>query len=137
MSRSVAAVIEPVGTLFVNAIRMTVIPLVVSSLIVGIATSGSGASVAKIGGRGVVVLLVLLAASGVVGALIAPPVLSRVNVDPAAVASLRASAGSSIDAVSGNAIQTPVQWLVSLVPSNPFTATAAGAVRPPIRFASA
>jgi Na+/H+-dicarboxylate symporter len=135
MSRSVAAVVEPVGTLFVNAIRMTVIPLVVSSLIVGIATSGSGASVAKIGGRGVIVFLVLLAASGAVGALIAPPVLSHVNVDPAAVATLRASAGSGIDAASGDAIQTPVQWLVSLVPSNPFKAAADGAMLPLIMFA--
>ncbi|HEY7393440.1 MAG TPA: dicarboxylate/amino acid:cation symporter [Gemmatimonadaceae bacterium] len=135
MSRSVAAVVEPVGTLFVNAIRMTVIPLVVSSLIVGIATSGSGASVAKIGGRGVIVFLILLAASGAVGALIAPPVLSHVNVDPAAVATLRASAGSSIDAASGDAIQTPVQWLVSLVPSNPFKAAADGAMLPLIMFA--
>src|SRR5262245_51854095 len=105
MSRSVAAVVEPVGTLFVNAIRMTVIPLVVSSLIVGIATSGSGASVAKIGGRGVIVFLILLAASGAIGALLAPPVLSRVNVDPAAIESLRASAGSSLGAASENAIQ--------------------------------
>jgi len=135
MSRSVAAVVEPVGTLFVNAIRMTVLPLVVSSLIVGIATSGSGASVAKIGGRGVIVFLILLAASGAIGALIAPPVLSRVNVDPAAIESLRASAGSSIDAASGNAIQTPVQWLVSLVPSNPFKAAADGAMLPLIMFA--
>jgi Na+/H+-dicarboxylate symporter len=135
MSRSVAAVVEPVGTLFVNAIRMTVIPLVVSSLIVGLATSGSGASVAKIGGRGVIVFLVLLAASGAVGALIAPPVLSRVTVDPAAIETLRASAGSSINAASGDAIQTPVQWLVSLVPSNPFKAAADGAMLPLIMFA--
>jgi Na+/H+-dicarboxylate symporter len=133
LSRTVAAVIEPVGTLFVNAIRMTVIPLVVSSLIVGIATSGSGAAVAKIGGRGVIVFLVLLAASGVVGALIAPPVLSRVNVDPAAVASLRASTPDA--PLSGNAVQTPLQWLVSLIPSNPFKAAADGAMLPLIMFA--
>lgn len=90
ISRVAADVVEPVGTLFVNAIRMTVIPLVVSSLIVGIATSGSGAAVAKIGGRGIVVFVSLLVASGVVGALVAPPILGRINVDAAAVASLRA-----------------------------------------------
>jgi Na+/H+-dicarboxylate symporter len=134
LSRTVAAVIEPIGTLFVNAIRMTVIPLVVSSLIVGIATSGSGAAVAKIGGRGLIVFLILLAASGVVGALIAPPVLSRVNVDPAAVASLRASAGPDA-ALSSSAVQTPLQWFVSLIPSNPFKAAADGAMLPMIMFA--
>src|SRR5262245_18303864 len=34
-----AAAIEPIGTLFINAIRMTVIPLVVGSLIVGVASA--------------------------------------------------------------------------------------------------
>jgi proton glutamate symport protein len=127
-------VVEPVGTLFVNGIRMTVIPLVVSSLIVGIATSGSGAAVAKIGGRGIVVFLILLGASGVVGALVAPPVLSHVNVDPAAVASLRASAAPDA-ALSSGAVQTPLQWFVSLIPSNPFKAGADGAMLPLIMFA--
>ena len=47
VARTAAAIVEPVGTLFVNAIRMTVVPLVVSSLIVGIATSRSGAVVAR------------------------------------------------------------------------------------------
>ncbi|HEY9226026.1 MAG TPA: cation:dicarboxylase symporter family transporter, partial [Gemmatimonadaceae bacterium] len=60
VSRVAADAIEPIGTLFVNAIRMTVIPLVVSSLIVGIATSGSGSAIARVGGRGIVVFLALL-----------------------------------------------------------------------------
>jgi Na+/H+-dicarboxylate symporters len=70
LSRRVADAVEPAGTLFVNAIRMTVIPLVVSSLIVGIATSGGGGALARIGLRGVAVFLVLLTLSGVVGALV-------------------------------------------------------------------
>ena len=32
LARGVVAVVEPVGTLFVNAIRMTVIPLVVARI---------------------------------------------------------------------------------------------------------
>jgi len=135
LSRSVASAVEPVGTLFVNAIRMTVIPLVVSSLIVGIATSASGAAVAKIGGRGILVFLLLLTASGIVGALVSPPVLSRINVDGAAVASLRASAASGPNVATGNAVQTPAEWLVALVPSNPFKAAADGAMLPLIIFA--
>ena len=35
----VVAIIEPLGTLWVNAIRMTVVPLVVSVLITGVVTS--------------------------------------------------------------------------------------------------
>jgi Na+/H+-dicarboxylate symporter len=135
LSRSVASTVEPVGTLFVNAIRMTVIPLVVSALIVGIATSGSGAAVAKIGGRAIVVFLVLLTASGIVGAIVSPPVLSRINVDGAAVASLRASAASGPSVATGNAVQTPAEWVVALVPSNPIKAAADGAMLPLIVFA--
>ena len=136
LSRATANAVEPVGTLFVNAIRMTVIPLVVSMLIVGVATARSGSSVARVGGRGIVVFLVLLTLSGVVGAAVAPPVLSRVTVDSAAVASLRASSASTANAVpNAGAVQTPTQWLVSLVPSNPFKAAADGAMLPLIVFA--
>jgi proton glutamate symport protein len=134
-ARGVVAIVEPVGTLFVNAIRMTVVPLVVSSLVVGIATSSSGAVVARIGGRGIVVFVVLLLASGIVGALVAPPVLSTIKLDPAAVASLRAAASSSGAAVGGAAaIQTPGQWLVSLVPANAIRAAVDGAMLPLIVF---
>ncbi|MGH7617561.1 MAG: dicarboxylate/amino acid:cation symporter [Gemmatimonadaceae bacterium] len=131
-----ATFVEPIGTVFVNAIRMTVIPLVVSTLIVGIATVGSGADVARIGGRGVALFVLLLVASGTVGALIAPPLLSTVKIDPTAVAALRTSASSASDIQSGAAaIQTPAQWLVSVVPANPFRAAADGAMLPLIVFA--
>jgi Na+/H+-dicarboxylate symporter len=136
LSLKTAAFVEPVGTLFVNAIRMTVIPLVVSTLIAGVATVGSGSAVARIGGRGIALFVVLLLLSGIVGALIAPPVLSTVTIDPAGVAALRASASSAGDVRStASAIQTPTQWLVALVPANAFRAAADGAMLPLIVFA--
>jgi Na+/H+-dicarboxylate symporter len=137
LSQRVASVVEPIGTLFVNAIRMTVIPLVVSSLIVGIATSGGGGVIARMGARGVAIFIILLAASGILGALVAPPIVSRINVSASAVASLRASAapaGTSL-AASASAMQSPGEWLVALVPSNPFRAAADGAMLPLIVFA--
>jgi len=136
VSQATAAAVEPVGTLFVNAIRMTVIPLVVSILIVGIATAGSGASVARLGGRGVVVFVVLLVLSGVVGAIVAPPILSTVHVDPSAVAALRQSTQDGATLRSGAAaMQSPAEWLVALVPSNPFRSAVDGAMLPLIVFA--
>lgn len=137
IARGAIAVIEPVGTLFVNAIRMTVIPLVVASLIVGVATSGGGNVVARIGGRAIVVFVVLLIASGALGALIGPPILSRITLDPTAVANVRAAAASAgSGAVAGaSAIQSPAQWLVALVPSNAFRAAVDGAMLPLIVFA--
>jgi Na+/H+-dicarboxylate symporter len=139
VSRAVVAAIEPLGTLFVNAIRMTVIPLVVSSLIVGIAQSGGGNVVARIGGRGIVVFIVLLIASGIVGAVLGPPSLSRITLDPAAVASVRAAAATAGGGAASNAsaIQTPAQWLVALVPAKAFKAAVDGAMLPLIVFSLA
>src|ERR1043166_8177139 len=114
---------------------MTVIPLVVSMLIVGIASTGNAASVGRMGGRGIVVFLTLLTASGLTAALVAPPVLARVSLDPAAVAALRANLATTNAAESAKAIQTPAQWIVSLVPSNPIRSAADGTMLPLIIFA--
>jgi len=135
-ARVVVAVVEPVGTLFVNGIRMTVIPLVVSCLVVGIATSSSGAMVARVGGRGIAVFVVLLVAAGIVGAVVAPAVLSRLTLNPAAVASVRAHVATpgTGGGLNTSALQSPSQWLTSLVPSNPVGAAVDGAMLPLIVF---
>lgn len=135
-ARTVAAVIDPIGILFVNAIRMTVVPLVVSSLVVGIAHSGNGTVVARIGGRGVIVFVTLLIASGLAGAIVAPPVLAHVHLDAAAVAAVRESTRSTSESLVSKAgtIQGPAQWIESLVPANAMQATVDGAMLPLIVF---
>ena len=40
-----------VGTLFLNALKMLIVPLVASSMIVGVAGIGSSANLGKLGGR--------------------------------------------------------------------------------------
>src|SRR5439155_9202450 len=110
---------------------------VVSSLIAGVASSPDRSAVGRLGARGVVVFIVLLVVSGMMAALVAPPVLAHVSLDPAAVANLRASAASSAGGVaaSSKAILTPMQWLVALVPANPIRAAADGEMLPLIVFA--
>src|SRR5512146_1419294 len=61
-----ADAIAPVGTLWVNAIRMTVIPLVVSLLITGIASASDVSAIGRTGGRTIVVFVVLLGATAIV-----------------------------------------------------------------------
>jgi Na+/H+-dicarboxylate symporter len=134
-THAVVAVVEPIGTLFIAAIRMTVIPLVVSSLIVGIAAAESGADLARLGSRGIVLFVLLLLASGIVAALVAPPVLAHVSLDPSAIASLRSARASTQLANPGAAVLTPGQWLASLVPPNAMRAAVDGAMLPLIVFA--
>jgi Na+/H+-dicarboxylate symporter len=138
-ARVLISIVEPVGTLFINAIRMTVIPLVASTLIVGIASSADRGAIARIGMRGLVVFILLLVASGVLAAVVAPPVFARLTLDSATSASLLAQSASAAGGVAAGsaAIQTPSQWLVSLVPTNPVRSAVDGAMLPLILFSLA
>src|SRR3954466_16169218 len=64
-----ADALAPVGTLWVSAIRMTVIQLVVSLLITGVASATDVGAIGRIGGRTLVVFGLLLAA---VAAIVIP-----------------------------------------------------------------
>src|SRR5256885_14247477 len=58
-----ADAIAPVGTIWVNAIRMTVIPLVVSLVITGVASASDVKAVGRLGGRTLAVFICMLAAA--------------------------------------------------------------------------
>lgn len=129
-------IIEPVGTLWINAIRMTVIPLVVGSIIVGVTSAPDARTIGRIGGRALVLFLVLLLAGGVFTALVAPPLFRLIPLDPDAIATLRATASSAAQAAGESVKRVPTftQWLVDLVPTNPVKAAADGAMLPLIVF---
>ena len=52
-------VARPVGTLWLNALKMTVIPLVVALLVVGIARSAEAAQAGRIAGRSVLWIVII------------------------------------------------------------------------------
>jgi proton glutamate symport protein len=58
-----------VGTLWLNALKMTVIPLVVALLVVGIAKSAEAAQAGRIAGRSVLWIVIICTVSAVFGAL--------------------------------------------------------------------
>jgi len=129
-ARSVAALIEPVGTLWVNAIRMTIVPLVASLLISTLSAESKSASVGRLGVQCIALFVVMLAGVAVIGIVVGPPIISLLHVDPASAASLRASATSTTQT------QVPgfANWLVALVPANPIKAASDGVMLPVIVF---
>jgi proton glutamate symport protein len=131
--------IEPLGTLFINAIRMTVIPLVVGSLVAGIAGTPNPAALGKVGMRALAFFLVTLFAAAILAALIAPPVLGRFIIDPEAQAALQASATQTAASTAESVRRMPgfAQFLIELVPPNPVRAAADGAMLPLIVFSIA
>lgn len=129
--RALPSLVEPVGALWVSAIRMTVIPLVVSLVVTGIVSAKDSRTVGRVGGGAVLLFALLTAASTLYGLLAAPPVLALLRVDPAAAEALRASA-----AASGATAELPPfrDWLVELIPTNPVRAAADGAMLPLVIF---
>ena len=133
--RGIVAWIEPLGSLFINAIRMTVIPLVVASLIVGVAGAPDARAIGRVGWRALVVFIALVFIGAVFGAIVAEPIL-RWMIDPASTAAVRSGASELAGAAQEGATRLPTfaQWLVDLVPANPIRAAADGAMLPLIVF---
>ena len=132
-----ADAIAPVGTLWVNAIRMTVIPLVVSLLITGVASATDVTAIGRIGGRTLVVFGLLLAATAVVVMLLAPPLFGLLPLRSTADSrpALPAGAAEAASQLAAGGQSTSFSaWLVSLIPSNPVAAAASGAMVPLILF---
>ena len=130
-----ADLLTPVGTLWVNAIRMTVIPLMVSLLITGVAAATEVKSVGRIGARTLLVFVLLLAGTALV---VMPCCLAVFRLLPphgAAVPPLPAGAAEAAGQIaSGGQAQTFSTWLMSLLPTNPIAAAATGAMMPLILF---
>lgn len=135
----VVAVLEPAGALFINAIRMTVLPLVVASLIVGVAAAGDVGAIGRVGGRALVLFVVILLLGATFAVVVGQPLFARLELDPAAVAGFRDAAQAASGAAAENVkrIPTVAQWIVDLVPANPIKAAADGAMLPLIVFALA
>lgn len=131
-ARAIAAGIEPIGTIWINAVRMTVIPLVVSLMISGVALTADGGRLGRLGGRAVIIFLGLLLASGFFALLVAPLSIDRLSFPADVAASLRASAASAAGAV--DRMPSLVQRLVDMVPANPVQAAADGALLPLVVF---
>ena len=130
---AVLGVLAPAGTIFVNLIRMTAVPLVVSLLVASIGSAGASASLGRTGARALAISLALLTIAAVASVLIAERVLAGLTIDQAAALALRGGA-SGTTAASVSAAPSVAAWFVDLVPQNPIKAAADGAMLPLIAF---
>ena len=126
--------IAPVGTLWVNGIRMTVIPLIASVLVVAVSSVADVKSIGRIGGRTLLVFFLLLAGTAIVVIPLAPT-FSRLLPQHPDVHQLPTGATEAASEIAaGGQAQTFSGWLTSLLPSNPIAAAAMGAMLPLILF---
>lgn len=129
-----ADAIAPIGVLWVNAIRMTVIPLIVSLLVTGVASTADVASIGRLGGRTLVIFAVLSAGVAAIVVPLAPTLFALLPFPTGAHPPLPAGAAEAASQLAGAQGQTFGRWLTSLIPSNPIAAAANGEMVPLIVF---
>lgn len=117
-----AGVVEAFGGLWLNALSMTVVPLVVSLLITGIASVADAAKAGGFVARAVLLFSVLIVFAAVFGIAVTQGLLALWPVDRDIAAAFIASVGAEAVVIS----EPPsfVAWLRGLAPANPVSAAA-------------
>lgn len=123
--------IEPIGLLWLNALKMTIVPLVVALLITGITATADAARAGKLAARAVAIFLGAIALSGTMSLLMTPLLLELFPLSTGAADALRSGLGGSTEAAPS---PTFADFLLSLIPTNPIAAAADTAILPLIIF---
>lgn len=117
--------IKPVGTLFLNMIKMIIVPLVFSSLVVGAASIGDPKTLGRIGGKTVIYYLFTTAIAVTIGLALGT------IMNPGAGLTI------PIDVAAAKAVETPsiIDTLLNIIPSNPLKGMVEGNILQVIAFA--
>ncbi len=126
----IAGIVEPFGKLWLNALQMTVVPLVFALVVVGINQASDAAHSGRVARQALISFVVLLTLGATMAALLAPLALGLLTPDPAVAAALRGHA-QDITAPSGGWADA----LIAIVPSNALAAATASAMLPLVTFA--
>lgn len=121
------AIAEPVGGMWLDGLKMTIVPLVVSLLITGIIKAAAAARAGRLALRSVITFLVLLWASSLMAALVMPLLFSLWPLSAEAAQALQTSGAPSgpLGAAPGVG-----DFLRSFIPSNLIAAAASDAILP-------
>jgi len=127
-----ADIAQPIGRLWLNALQMTVVPLVFALVVVGVSAANDAAASGRTARRAIVVFAVLLSAGAIFVAVVAPLLLSLLPRDPALLERLRATMPT---ALTGSTAPGFGDWFAAIVPSNAIAAAAQSAMLPLVVFA--
>ncbi len=128
------AIAEPLGNLWLQALQMTIIPLIAGLLFTGITESVGTAGGGKVAATALLSFFILLLFSAMWAIVFVPQLLELWPAPIQAAAALTGAAPGTA-AVAG-----PINigdWLLSLVPANVFKVLAAGEMLPVVVFVSA
>jgi Na+/H+-dicarboxylate symporter len=123
---------QPIGRLWLNALQMTVVPLVFALVIVGVSAANDAAASGRTARRAMIVFALLLSAGAVFVAIVAPLLLSLLPRDPALLEKLR----TAMPAVAASTAPPPFgDWIATIIPNNALAAATQSAMLPLVVFA--
>lgn len=124
-------VADVVGTMWLNGLRMTVVPLVVALLVTGILQTVDAASTGKLATRAILTMLVILWTVTIMAALLTPALIAMIPMPQGAAEALRGALG----AVAPSEAPPPFgEFLKAMIPTNPINAAANDGILPLIVF---
>jgi Na+/H+-dicarboxylate symporter len=128
-----AAWIEPIGTIWINALRMTILPLVVSLLVVAVVDVGDPRHIGRLSAQSFALFITMLSVLAIATALSGPALYSLLDAFATSAAELPPSSTDIPRDIS--AAGSAREFLLTIVPSNPIRAAADGALLPVLVFA--
>ena len=111
----VASVAEPIGSAWLHGLQMTIVPLVVSLLVTGVAATAEAAKAGRLAARAIALYVALLFCSAAAAAVLTPLFLELVPLPAASAAALR-SALTGAQAIPE--VPPLGEFLAGVVPSN-------------------
>jgi DAACS family dicarboxylate/amino acid:cation (Na+ or H+) symporter len=133
LSWVITQVTEPVGTLFLRVLLMIVVPLIASSLIVGVAGIGDVRRLGRVGAKSFAYCFVVSAISVLIGLVLANTIRPGERLRPEVAEALKARYGADAEkrvagATADKAATTDAPFMMvvkSIVPANPLYAVGA------------
>ncbi|MGG3470215.1 cation:dicarboxylase symporter family transporter [Neobacillus pocheonensis] len=112
----VAEYLQPIGTIFIRLIKMIVIPIVISSLIVGVAGVGDMKSLGKLGGKTILYFEIITTIAILVGLLAANLIQPGTGVDRSHLS--KADIYAYVTTAKTTESHSMVDTFVNIVPTN-------------------
>lgn len=132
LSPAVPEAVSAIGSIWLGGLQMTVVPLVFSLIVVGVASATDAAQSGKLAARSILLFTVLVLAAATLTVLLMPRLLDAWPADREAALALVQGA-----ALPEGADKPPTitDWLRSFAPQNPVAAAANSTVLPLVIFA--
>jgi proton glutamate symport protein len=122
---------DVVGTMWLNGLRMTVIPLVVALLVTGILQTADAASAGKLATRAILTMIAILWGVTIMSALLTPALIALIPIPQGAGEALRNALGTIEPSAPPPAFG---EFLKAMIPTNPINAAANDGILPLIVF---